>query len=125
MYFVFLVSVFSVFRLLTATLRAAHLLLGVDERLEDEGRAQLGGLQRHHAVVFLGQRRRDVATDLPHEAEVRVLKQILVLKELGVVSPYPLKNTYTYVYMRTCRHAEQPHHTKHQINKLGTNTLNK
>ena len=76
-----------------------ELLLGVDEGFKEEGGGQLAGQQgnvrptaRLAAVApeVPAQCGRDVSDHLPHEVEVRVVKDIVVLNEVSVVLPDPV-----------------------------------
>ena len=66
-----------------------HFLLGVDQRLQQERRAEADvGQQDAAAVEQLG---RDVAAQLPHEVEVGRVVDVLVVHELHVVVPDPVR----------------------------------
>ena len=65
----------------------------MDERLEEEGRGKLGGHQSdvvRRPVCLLAQRCRQELDHLPHEVEVGVVEDVVVLDEVPVVRPDPL-----------------------------------
>ena len=70
-----------------------QLLFGVDERLEEEGGGKLG---RHQGDVvsrpirLLAQGGRQELDHLPHEVEVGVVEDVVVLDEVPIVRPDPL-----------------------------------
>ena len=70
-----------------------QLLFGVDERLEEEGGGKLG---RHQGDVvsrpirLLAQGGRQELNHLPHEVEVGVIEDVVVLDEVPIVRPDPL-----------------------------------
>ena len=65
----------------------------MDERLKEEGRGKLGGHQSDvvcRPVRLLAERGRQELDHLPHEVEVGVVEDVVVLDEVPVVRPDPL-----------------------------------
>ena len=70
-----------------------QLLFGVDERLEEEGGGKLGRHQGNvvsRPIRLLAEGGRQELNHLPHEVEVGVVEDVVVLDEVPVVLPYPL-----------------------------------
>ena len=69
-----------------------QLLLGVDERLQEEGRGEPGG---HDGNVIRGPIRvlveccRQILDHLPHKVEICVVKDVVILNKIPIILPDP------------------------------------
>lgn len=79
----------ELFRYQFHPLHHRRLLFGVNKRFEKEGRRQLSSFLRDIRLNW-DYSLRDVTADLPHEIEIGVLENVLILNETHVVLPYPI-----------------------------------